>query len=324
MLQPLNVIDQEEGYGWTAYNGDSCEVLTAIPDETVGFSVFSPPFASLYTYSNSERDLGNCKGDEEFFDHLYWILKEIFRVTMPGRCVSIHCMDYPAMKERDGYIGIKDFSGQLVQAMNGIGFIYSSRVTIWKCPVTQMQRTKSIALLHKQMVKDSTISRQGLPDYLLTFRKPGENSRPVAGKLDHWAGDPAAFQQSKNLSIDLWQKYASPVWMDINPSNTLQYRAAREQNDERHICPLQLDVIERALQLWSLPGDVVLSPFMGIGSEGFVSLKLHRKFIGVELKSSYFRQAVKNLRAAEQMAHENNSTLFDLDEEQEECFEADE
>lgn len=320
---PLNVIDQAQGHGWTAYNGDSCEILTGIPDETIGFSVFSPPFASLYTYSNSERDLGNSKSYDEFFEHFGFIISQLYRTAMSGRNCSVHCMNLPTSKQHHGYIGIQDFRGDIIRAFEKEGWIYHSEVCIWKDPVTAMQRTKALGLLHKQIVKDSCMSRQGVPDYLVTFRKPGENPHPVSGRLTEFIGDQAAFQPTKNLSIDIWQKYASPVWMDINPSNTLQYRAAREQNDERHICPLQLDVIERALQLWSLKGDVVLSPFMGIGSEGYVSIKTGRKFIGIELKASYFRQAVKNLQAAEQIAHNSESTLFDLDETDEEPTDAD-
>lgn len=296
---PTSILAQDSGENWHAYNGDCCEVTSALPADSVGFSVFSPPFASLYTYSDSERDLGNCRTDEEFFEHFTFLIRELWRVTKPGRCCSVHCMDLPTSKERHGHIGVRDFSGDIIRAFESVGWIYHSRVTIWKDPVTAMQRTKAIGLLHKQLKKDSCISRQGIADYVVTFRKPGENPEPVAGELDHFAGDPATFQNTGNLSIDIWQRYASPVWMDINPSRTLQKESARAEKDERHICPLQLDVIERCLQLWSNPGDAVFSPFMGIGSEGYVALNQGRRFIGAELKPSYFAQAIGNLRSAE-------------------------
>ena len=294
-----NVIDQTCGKGFAAYNGDSCEVIKGIPSESVHFSVFSPPFASLYTYSDSERDMGNCKTHDEFFKHFDFLVEDLFRITKPGRLCSVHCMNLLTSKVRDGEIGITDFRGDIIRCFARAGWIYHSEVCIWKDPVVAMQRTKALGLLHKQLVKDSCMSRQGIPDYVCTFRKPGENPEPVAGELDYFTGDPRTFQSNGRLSIDIWQRYASPVWMDINQTRTLQYQTAREQNDERHICPLQLDVIERCIQLWSNPNDVVLSPFMGIGSEGHVALKAGRKFIGIELKPSYYKVAVQNLRAAE-------------------------
>ena len=289
--------DDAQGKNWTMMLGDCVERIREIDDESIGLSVFSPPFASLYTYSNSDRDMGNSKTDDEFFAHFRYLIDELYRVLIPGRIVSFHCMNLPTSKERDGYIGIKDFRGDLIRAFQDTGFIYHSEVTIWKDPVTAMQRTKAIGLLNKQKNKDSTISRQGIPDYLVTMRKPGDNPQPVTHTND-------------DFPISVWQKYASPVWMDINPSNTLQYRAARENSDERHICPLQLDVIERAIKLWSNPDDVVLSPFGGIGSEGYVAVKNGRKFIGIELKKSYFDLACKNLDAAVRESQE--LTLFDM------------
>ena len=274
------------------YNGDSCEILTEIPDDSVHYEIFSPPFASLYTYSNSERDLGNCRSDDEFFEHFEFIARELYRVLMPGRLVSIHCMNLPAMKERDGYIGIKDFRGDLIRLFQKCGFIYHSEVCIWKDPVTAMQRTKAIGLLHKQLKKDSTISRQGIPDYLVTMRKPGDNAEPVT-------------HTNESFPVNIWQRYASPVWDDINPSDTLQARSCRDEKDEKHICPLQLTVIRRGINLWTNPGDVVLTPFMGIGSEAVVALEQGRKAIGIELKPSWYKQAVRNCRGvtnAEQMS----------------------
>lgn len=292
-----------EGKNFTMYNGDCVDVLRKLPDNSVGYTLFSPPFASLYTYSNSDRDMGNSKSDEEFMEHFGYCVKELYRVLQSGRLVSFHCMNIPTSKERDGYIGIKDFRGDLIRLFEKYGFIYHSEVVIWKDPVVAMQRTKALGLLHKQLCKDSAMSRQGIPDYLVTMRKPGENDKPISGPLTDYVGRDK-FQTDKKFSIDVWQRYASPVWMDINPSDTLQFRTARENEDERHICPLQLQVIERALQLWSAEGDVVLSPFAGIGSEGFVALERGRKFIGIELKKSYFDLAVKNL----QMATNKNGT----------------
>lgn len=280
------VINSEQGKNWVAYHGDTVDVAKGLPDKSVGFSVFSPPFASLYTYSNSPRDMGNVKTHEEFFGHYDFLIKEQARVMKPGRLVSIHCMLMPTSKERDGYIGLRDFRGDIIRAYQKHGFIFHSEVVIWKDPVTAMQRTKALGLLHKTIRKDSSMSRQGIPDYVVTMRMPSVNEEPIAHTADEFP-------------VTLWQRYASPVWMDINPSDTLQYRSAREHDDERHICPLQLEVIRRCLRLWSNPGDVVWSPFMGIGSEGHVALEEGRRFVGAELKTSYFKQAALNLAAAE-------------------------
>ena len=291
---------RDTGKNWEMNLGDCVDVVSNIESDSVGYSIFSPPFASLYTYSNSPRDMGNCKDDDEFMQHFAHLVPELFRVIQPGRLLSFHCMNLPTSKVRDGYIGIKDFRGDLIRMFQDAGFIFHSEVCIWKDPVTAMQRTKALGLLHKQIVKDSCMSRQGIPDYLATMRKPGENKNPVAGELDYFAGDKSTFQNTGKLSIDIWQKYASPIWDDINPSRTLQKQSARDEKDERHICPLQLDVIERGMQLWSAEGDLVLSPFSGIASEGYVALQCNRRFVGAELKESYYNQAVKNLIAAEQ------------------------
>ena len=292
--------EESNGNGWTMNLGDCVEVVSGLSDESIDYSLFSPPFASLYTYSNSDRDMGNSKCMAEFMQHFSFLIAELFRVMVTGRLVSFHCMNLPTSKVRDGYIGIRDFRGECIKLFEDAGFIYASEVCIWKDPVVAMQRTKAKGLLHKQICKDSVQSRQGIPDYLVTMRKPGDNPKPVAGEFDHFAGDQSTFSNTGRLSIDIWQRYASPVWSDINPSNTLQHRSAREEKDERHICPLQLDVIHRALQLWTNPGDVVLSPFAGIASEGYEAIRLGRKFIGAELKESYYRQAVGNLNAAQQ------------------------
>jgi DNA modification methylase len=281
----MNCIDQVITDRYAAYHGDCVDVLKGLPDHSVGYSIFSPPFASLYTYSNSPRDMGNVRNDEEFFEHFDHLIAELLRVVKPGRNVSFHCMDMPASKERDGHIGLKDFPGDLIRAFQRHGFIFHSKATIWKDPVTAMTRTKALGLLHKSIRERSEMTRMGIPDYLITMRAPGTAEEHVT-------------HTAEEFPVEVWQKVASPVWMDIDPSDTLQYMSAREHDDERHICPLQLGVIRRGVMLWTNPGDIVLSPFMGIGSEGYVSLEMGRRFIGAELKASYFQQAVGNLKAA--------------------------
>jgi DNA modification methylase len=276
---------KSNGGGWEMRLGDCVEALRDIESNSIDYSIFSPPFASLYTYSNSDRDMGNCKDADEFAEHFRFLVPELLRVLKPGRLLSFHCMNLPTSKARNGFIGVSDFRGHLIRAFEEAGWIFHSEVCIWKDPVTAMQRTKALGLLYKQLKKDSAMSRQGIPDYLVTMRKPGANPDPVTK-------DPESFP------VELWQRYASPVWMDINPTKTLQ--SIREADDERHICPLQLEVIERAVRLWTNPGDLVLSPFGGIGSEGYVSLQEKRCFIGIELKEAYWRQACINLERAVQ------------------------
>ena len=283
----MKVLDQRIESQWALYHSDCVDVIRGLPDDSIHYSIFSPPFASLYTYSASPRDMGNCASHEEFFEQFRFLIPELLRVTKPGRLVSFHCMNLPTSKARDGYIGITDFRGALIRAFVECGWIFHSEVCIWKDPVTAMQRTKALGLLHKQIKKDSCMSRQGIPDFLVTMRKPGENPERVSHSGE---GD--------DMPVGMWQRYASPVWMDIDPSDTLQYRSAREDDDERHICPLQLEVIRRALKLWTNPGDTVLSPFAGIGSEGHCALEMGRRFIGAELKRSYYDQACRNLEAA--------------------------
>jgi DNA modification methylase len=280
----MNVKNQYVDERMALYHGDSCEVLTEIPSGSIHFEIYSPPFASLYTYSNSERDLGNSKNKHEFYEHFEFIVKELYRVLMPGRLMAVHCMNLPTSKSRDGFIGIDDFRGDLIRLYEKAGFIYHSEVCIWKDPVIAMQRTKALGLLHKQIKKDSSMCRQGIPDYLVVMRKPGDNPEPVT-------------HTNESFPVEIWQKYASPIWTDINPSDTLQYRSARDNEDEKHICPLQLTVIRRALNLWTNPDDVVLTPFMGIGSEVVTALENGRRAVGVELKDSYYKQAEKNARA---------------------------
>ena len=303
----------KQGKNWTMHHGDCVEVVGQMESESIGYSIFSPPFASLYTYTDDERDMGNCVTHEEFFEHFDYLVPELFRVTKPGRLLSFHCMQLPLSKERDGVIGLRDFRGKMIAAFEKHGWVYHSEAVIWKDPVTAMQRTKAIGLLHKQIKKDSCMSRQGIPDYLVTMRKDGVNQDPVAGMFDRWIGDPDLGPTPSGghehtprhdhgdvrFSIEVWQRYASPVWMDIDPGDTLQYTHARSDKDERHICPLQLGVIRRGMELWSNPGDIVLSPFAGIGSEGHVSLQEGRRFVGVELKPEYFQWACRNLAFTE-------------------------
>lgn len=279
----IRCLNSSIGNNYQAIQGDCVDVLDQLPDNSIDFSVYSPPFGSLFVYSESAADMGNST-DEEFAEHYSFLVASKFRVTKPGRLTAVHCSDLPMTKWRDGAVGIKDFSGQIIRCHEDAGWIYHGRRTIWKCPVVEMTRTKHVGLLYKQLQKDSTKSRGGMPDYLLTFIKPGENQSLIS-------------HTPKDFPLEQWQEWASPVWMTINQSNVLNVQAAREASDERHLCPLQLDVIERALIMWSNPGDVVLSPFMGIGSEGVISLKLKRKFLGIELKESYWRQACRYLEA---------------------------
>jgi len=277
------------GDGWTMHLGDCVDVVGELEKDSIDYTIFSPPFASLYTYSDSTRDMGNCTSRDEFAKHFTFIVSGLLKVTKPGRLLSFHCMQLPLMKERDGFIGLHDFRGELIKIFTDAGWIYHSEVCIWKDPVTQMQRTKALGLLHKQIRKDSTMCRQGLADYLVTMRCPGENPDRVGHTHD-------------DFPVNRWQRWASPIWTDIDPSDTIQYRGARENNDERHIAPLQLGVISRAIRLWTAAGDLVLSPFAGVGSEGYAALREGRMFVGIELKESYWKQACINLKSARSQA----------------------
>ena len=290
----MDCLNQYQGKNFYLLNGDTTELIRNFPDNSMHFEIYSPPFSSLYTYSNSDRDLGNSKNDEEFFTHFHFITSELFRILKPGRIMAVHCMNLPTSKERDGFIGIKDFRGDLIREFQSAGFIYHSEVCIWKNPVTAMQRTKALGLLHKQLKKDSCMSRTGIPDYIVIMRKPGENPEPVT-------------HTNETFPVSDWQEYASPIWQydfspcwwDINQSDTLNVRMARESKDERHICPLQLPVIERLLKMYTNEGDTVFTPFLGIGSEVYQAVLMNRKGIGIELKTSYFNCAVENCKAAE-------------------------
>ena len=286
-------LNEAHGEDWSIYNADCVHFASQMPDNCIDLTVYSPPFANLYVYGDSIADMGNCSDDDEFFEQYgYWI-REKLRITKPGRLSCVHCTDIPTKKGMDGFIGRKDFSGEIIRAHQDEGWIFHCRVTVWKDPVVEMQRTKAIGLLHKTIKKDSSRSRMGNPDYLLVFYKPGENEEPIT-------------HTPEDFPVDQWQQWASPVWMDINQTNVLSKKGARDEKDEKHICPLQLDFIQRCLVLWSNPGDTVMSPFTGIGSEGYMSIKLGRKFIGTELKESYFKQAETHLK----MAHAEKGELF--------------
>ena len=282
-MAEIRCLNSAEGENYKAINGDCVDVLRQMPEASIDFSVYSPPFGSLFVYSESAADMGNST-DDEFADHYAFLVREKFRVTKPGRLTAVHCSDLPMTKWRDGAVGIKDFSGLIIRLHEEAGWILHGRRTIWKCPVVEMTRTKHVGLLYKQLQSDSAKSRGGMPDYLLTFVKPGENEEPIS-------------HTPKDFPLTQWQEWASPVWMSVDQTRVLNVRLASEQADERHLCPLQLDVSERACIMWSNPGDVVLSPFMGIGSEGVVALRLRRKFVGIELKESYWRQACRYLDA---------------------------
>lgn len=308
----MNCIKQVVTDQYAIYNGDCVEVIAGLPDKSVDYSIFSPPFSSLYTYSNSPRDMGNARNDGEFFEQFQFLIKQLARVMKPGRNVSFHCMQLPTSKERDGYIGLKDFRGDLIRAFQAEGFIYASEVTIWKDPVTAMQRTKALGLLHKTVRGNGSFSRQGIPDFLVTMRAPGDIADD--NRVRHYRDDAEVDLEAAKAGVDRseiecnhlpvqeWQQLASPVWMDINPSDTLQYKSAREHDDERHICPLQLEVIRRGIKLWTNPGDVVLTPFLGIGSEVYTAVEMGRRGIGAELKESYFSQAAKNIASLSQQS----------------------
>lgn len=325
MAGSVKVLAQSIEDKWALWNGDCVEVSKGLPDDSVGMTIYSPPFSSLYTFSDSDRDMSNCADDGTFWTHYKFLIKELYRVTMPGRMVVTHCMQLPTSKVRDGFIGLRDFRGDIIRAFQDEGFIYHSEVCIRKDPVSAMQRSKSIGLLHKQLVKDLAISRMAVADYMVTMfkpatvdylvamRKPGENPEPVHGPFDAYFGDEATpdgplVTETGNMrtinrpgegwySVAVWQRYAEPVWMDIAQSDVLTHKTARDEADERHISPLQLTAIRRCVQLWSNPGDTVFSPFAGIGSELYVALELGRKAIGAELKASYYQQAIANIKS---------------------------
>lgn len=320
------VVDQAQGPDWKLWNGDCVDVARGLPDGSLHYTIFSPPFESLYTFSDDPRDMSNCADSATFWEHFRFLIAELYRATMPGRLCSIHCMQLPTSKMRDGFIGLRDFRGEIIRAFQGAGWIYHSEVCIRKDPVAAMQRSKSIGLLHKQICKDSALSRMAVADYVVTMRKPGDNPEPIAGPFDAYYGsettpDGPLVTETGSMrttnhpgddwySIAVWQRYAEPIWLDINQGDVLSHKAARDEADERHISPLQLTVIRRCIDLWSNPRDVVFSPFAGIGSELYIALQMGRRAIGAELKASYFRQAVRNCGDA----RKSLGTLFEAAE----------
>lgn len=284
-----------QGSNWAIYLADCIEIMSGLPEGIIDCAVFSPPFSDLFVYSDSERDMGNCGSHDEFMEHYAYFTQALYRVLKPGRVACVHCSDLPARKSKDGFIGLHDFSGDLIAAHQAAGWVYHARCTIWKDPVIEMQRTKALGLLYKQLKKDSSRSRVGMPDYMLFFRKDQENPDPITH-------DP------EDLPVSMWQELASPVWMTVNQTKVLNGRQAKGQQDEKHICPLQLDVIERCLTLYSNPGDLVLDPFNGIGSTGYQAIKMGRRYIGCELKPEYAKQAARFLQGAEQQS----GSLLDL------------
>jgi DNA modification methylase len=341
----MKVVEQQQGDLWTLYQGDCVEVIAGIPDTSIDFGIHSPPFANLYIYSDSMADMGNAANSDEFFLHYKFLISELFRVTVPGRLCAVHCKDLPLYFNRDGAAGLDDFPGDIIRAFRDCGWTYHSRVTIWKDPVIEMQRTKNNGLLHKTLCRDSSQVRQGMADYLLVFRKivgdslmsakPVTRNPPDDFKGDEKAwrrthcfsryvgkesqvrmssycngGRPEATQSGEGFGLEVRQRYASPVWFDINQTRVLNYRLARDEQDEKHICPLQLDVIERAVELWTNPNDIVLSPFAGVGSEGYGAVTCGRRFVGIELKDTYFKQACGHLKKAEAEWKEKNRLLF--------------
>lgn len=301
----MNVLDSYVGNGYQLINGDTCEVITEIPDESIHFSVYSPPFASLYTFSNSDRDLGNSKSYEQFFEHFHFITTELFRILMPGRIMAVHCMNLPTSKEHDGYIGIRDFRGDLIREFESVGFTYHAEATIWKDPVVAMQRTKDLGLLHKQIKKDSCRSRMGIPDYVIIMRKDGDNPEPVTHTNETFP-----VTEWQQLASPIWEYEFSPMWWDIKQSDTLNVKMARDGRDERHICPLQLPVIDRLLKMYTNENDIVFTPFMGIGSEVYQAVKNGRRGLGVELKETYYKCAVDNLKMLDM--ENSQMSLFDF------------
>lgn len=328
----MKVINEAHGENWALYQGDCCAVVPQLPDASVGFTIFSPPFSQLYIYTDSIADMGNCADDDEFFEHYQYLVPELYRVTIPGRLCAVHCKDLPLYRGSDGAAGLRDFPGRLIAAMERGGWTYHSRVTIWKCPVTERERTNNNGLLHKTVTRDSSQIRQGMADYLLVFRRTpnGEDGNlsdaPIVRPkgLDRWVGNPELDPRSSGAhpspyarrerddnrqSIVLWRRYAEPVWWDIDQTDVLNFEMAKTNAEEKHICPLQLGLIRRSVYLWSIPGDTVLSPFAGIGSEGVVSVEERRRFVGVELSGNYFGHAARNLEYAERM-RDAQASLF--------------
>jgi DNA modification methylase len=318
----MNIIDQYVEDNCALYNVDCAEFMqTGIPPNSVGYSIFSPPYSTLYVYSNSDRDMGNCKNDDHFFEHFKFAVDGLMRVMMPGRNVSVDCMNMSTTKTRDGHIGLKDFRGSIIRMFIDAGFIYHSEHVIWKDPLIEAVRTKALGLMHKQLCKDSAMVRAGGPQYLITFRKPGENLSPIAHEkgLTEFIGEDEPTEG--NLAHNRWRRYASPVWMDCRPTRTLNYRGGRDDEDERHICPMSLDIIERGIELWSNKGDIVYDPFGGIGSTVYSAINMRRKGLMNELKPSYFEMAKNNLQNMKTFIDNNTLEIFKAFDMPSDCIE---
>jgi DNA modification methylase len=326
MVGSVRVVGQKIADQYAIYNGDCVEIARGLKENSIHYTIFSPPFESLYTFSDDPRDMSNCRDSATFWAQFEFLIEELHRITMPGRLVTIHCMQLPTSKLRDGFIGLRDFRGEIIRAFQSAGFVYHSEVCIRKDPVSAMQRSKSIGLLHKQIMKDSSLSRMAVADYMVTMRKLGDNPEPIAGRFDAYFGDETTpdgplitetgDMRSVNrpgddwYSVAVWQRYAEPIWMDIAQSDVLSHRCARAVEDERHISPLQLTAIRRCVQLWSNPRDVVFSPFAGIGSELYVAVELGRRAIGAELKKGYYEQALVNVANAQDSAQKDMLELL--------------
>lgn len=292
---------------YALYNGDCVEVARGLPDNSVGFSIFSPPFANLYIYSDDLRDMGNCKDSEEFFEQMDYLAPELYRILQPGRLIAVHCKQLAKYKGKDGASGWADFRGEIIRHYEKHGFQYHSEVVIWTDPVLEMQKTKTQRLLYCQLQRDASLTGIGMPEYLCIFRKWG-GDESLHEPVRHYKQGGSSIDDSQVIDLPLWQKYASPVWFDIRRTDVLNSKIARGDRDEKHICPLQLEVIRRAIRLWSNPGDVVFSPFGGIGSEPYIALEQRRKAIAVELKPEYFAQMVNN---CEEITDDRQISLFD-------------
>jgi hypothetical protein len=327
-----------QGKNWIMYPGDCVSAVSQLGENQIGFTLFSPPFSQLYIYSDSICDMGNCADDAEFFEHFGYLIPELYRVTIPGRLCAIHCKDLPRYRGTHGEAGLRDFPGMVIAAFEKHGWTFHSRVTVWKCPVTERERTNNNGLLHKTVMRDSSQIRQGMADYVIVLRKPpaeGSDGNLSAvpierpNGLERWVGEPDLDPRTTDMhpskyarhgkagkpSVELWRRYAEPVWWDIDQTDVLNFEMARGHADEKHICPLQLGLIRRCIYLWTLPGDVVLSPFAGIGSEGVVAVEEDRKFIGVELNQNYFGHACRYIQQAEDSKGAQMSLLTEPEEE---------
>ena len=311
-MEATSVINEN----YALYNGDCVEVARQMPEGSVHFEIFSPPFANLYIYSDDLRDMGNCKNEDEFFTQFDYLIPELYRVLMNGRLCAVHCKQLARYKTTHGAAGWYDFRGDIIRHFEKYGFQYHSEVVIWTDPVLEMQKTKTQRLLYCQLQRDASHTGIGMPEYLVIFRKwegDGKTPEPIRHYKTEKDAEKDGGDGKQVMDLEVWQKYASPVWFDIKRTDVLNGKGAKCSEDEKHICPLQLEVIRRAVQLWSNPGDIVFTPFLGIGSEAYVSIQEGRRAVGTELKPSYFNQAVANCKEAKGM---DQVSIFDMEESQ--------